>query len=190
MRRTLYLICIALLAGLVATAAFAQATTATIRGKVTNEHGGTLANAEINAVSTSTGFVHTVKSDGGGGFQLAGLTPGEYNLVVAAPAYEARSETITVLVGQNLNMNFVLSPTAVINESITVVGNQLVETKTPEIATNVTPQQMESLPQDDRNFLNFAAMAPGIRLSADARVTVAAPATQRCPLNTCGRVPV
>jgi len=163
MRRTLYLISIALLAGLVATAAFAQATTATIRGKVTNDHGSVLANAEINAVSTSSGFVHTVN----GSFNLAGLTPGEYNIVVAAPAYEAKSETVTVLVGQNLEMTFVLSPTAVVNESITVVGNQFVDTKTPEIATNVTPQQMESLPQDDRNFLNFAGMAPGIRLSAD-----------------------
>ena len=94
MRRTLYLICIALLAGLIATAAFAQATTATIRGKVTNERGGTLANAEINAVSTSSGFVRTVKADATGAFQLAGLTPGEYNLVVAAPAYEAKSETV------------------------------------------------------------------------------------------------
>ena len=167
MRRTVQLICIALLAGLVATAAFAQATTATIRGKVTNDHGGVLANAEINAVSTSTGFVHTVKSDANGSFNLAGLPPGEYNIVVAAPAYEAKSETITVLLGQNLNMNFLLSPTAVLNESITVVGNQLVETKSPEIATNVTQQQIENLPQDDRNFLNFAGLAPGIRLSAD-----------------------
>src|ERR1044072_3837183 len=150
MRRTLHLIGIALLAGLVATAAFAQATTATIRGKVTNDRGGALGNAEINAVSTATGFVHTVKADANGAFNLAGLAPGEYNIVVAAPAYEAKSETVTVLLGQNLDMNFLLSPTAVINESITVVGNQLVETKTPEIATNITQQQIENLPQDDR----------------------------------------
>ena len=41
------------------------------------------------------------------------------------------------------------------------------ETKTSEVATNVTTQQIENLPQDDRNFLNFAALAPGIRLSTD-----------------------
>jgi hypothetical protein len=167
MRRTFQLLCIALLTGLVATAAFAQSTTATIRGKVNNERGAALGNAEINAVSTSSGFVRTVKADGSGNFQLSGLTPGEYNIVVAAPAYEARSETVRVLLGQNLDMNFVLSPTTVINESITVVGNQLVETKSSEIATNITQQQIENLPQDDRNFLNFAGLAPGIRLSTD-----------------------
>ena len=30
----------------------------------------------------------------------------------------------------------------------------------PEAATNVTRQQIENLPQNDRNFLNFATLAP------------------------------
>ena len=119
--RRIHLICIALLAGLVAAAALAQSTTATIHGKITNERGGALARGEINAVSTQTGFVKTVSSGADGSFQVS-LPAGEYNVVVAAPAYEARSETVRVLVGQNLEMNFALSPTAVINVSITVVG--------------------------------------------------------------------
>jgi hypothetical protein len=167
MRRTLQNALFALLACAIAVSAAAQATTATIRGRVTNDRGNPLASAEINAVGTQTGFVQTVKAGSDGSFTLAGLQPGEYNIVVAAPAFEARSQTFRVLVGQQLDVNFVLTPTAVINESITVVGNQLVETKTHESATNVTPQQIEALPQDDRNFLNFAAMAPGIRISAN-----------------------
>ena len=164
----------ALLISLIAAAALAQSSTATIHGKVTNEQGQPLANAEINAVGTQSGFVKTVHSATDGSYQLAGLVPGEYNVVVAAPAYEARSETVTVRVGQNLDMDLRLTATAVINESITVVGNQLIETKTSEAATNVTPQQIESLPQDDRNFLNFAVMAPGVRLSIDPlRKTIA-----------------
>src|SRR5207302_4869640 len=109
----------------------------------------------------------TVHSNSDGSYTLQGLTPGEYQIVVAASGYEPRNETITVLVGQNLEMNLRLTATAVLSESITVVGQQAVETKTSEVATNVTTQQIESLPQDDRNFLNFAALAPGIRLSTD-----------------------
>src|SRR5439155_15368510 len=145
----------------------AQSTTANIRGKVENQRGNSIAKAEINAVSTQSGFVKTVNTGSDGNYQLTGLTPGEYQIVVAAPGYEPRNETITVLVGQNLEMNLRLTPTAVLSESITVVGNQAVEVKTSEVATNVTTQQIESLPQDDRNFLNFAALAPGVRLSKD-----------------------
>jgi len=156
-----------LIASVIALPIFAQTTTATIRGKVVNQSGNTVSNAEINAVSTSSGFVTTVHSRADGSYTLAGLTPGEYNIIVAAQGYEPRSQTVTVSVGQTLDANLSISPTALVTESITVVGNQLIETRSSEIGTNVSKQQIENLPQDNRNFLNFAAMAPGIRMSSD-----------------------
>jgi hypothetical protein len=167
MRRTLKSCLFALLVGALAASAVAQTSTATIHGKVADEQGKVLAGAKIDAVGTASGFVKTVTAGPDGSFQLGGLTPGEYTIVVSAPGFEPRSETQTVLVGQNLALIFVLTPTAVLNESITVSGEQFIETKTPEAATNVTTRQIENLPQDDRNFLNFAALAPGVRLSTD-----------------------
>ena len=154
---------------IIAVSAFGQAgsTTATIRGKVTNDSGAAVPNAEINAVDTSSGFVHTVTSRADGSYTLGGLKPGSYNIVVAAPGLEPMSKDVTVLIGQSLIMDLVMSKGQVLRESITVVGNQAVETRTSENATNVTRQQMENLPQDERNFLNFAALAPGIRLSTN-----------------------
>ncbi len=163
----LFVLFLLLIASVVALPIFAQTTTATIRGKVVNQSGNTVANAEINAVSTTSGFVITVHSNADGTYTLAGLTPGEYNIIVAAQGYEPRSQTVTVRVGQTLDANLSISPTALVTESITVVGNQLIETRSSEIGTNVSPQQIENLPQDNRNFLNFAAMAPGIRMSTD-----------------------
>src|SRR5437773_4730035 len=142
MKRTLWMLLVLLI---IAAGAMAQSSTANIKGKIQNERGSSIANAEINAVSTQSGFVKTVNSSGDGNYQLTGLTPGEYQIVVAAPGYEPRNETITVLVGQNREMNLRLTPTAVLRESITVVGNQAVETKTSEVATNVTTQQIEKL---------------------------------------------
>ncbi len=156
-----------LLAGALAVSAFAQASTATIRGKVTNDQAAVLAGAEITAVGTASGFITTTKAGPDGAFLLGNLTPGEYEITVSAQGFEARSERVTVRVGQNLNVTFVMTPTAVISESITVVGEQAIDIRTQEAATNVTPQQIENLPQDDRNFLNFATLAPGVRLSND-----------------------
>ena len=167
MRRILWVVVgVALL--IAATTMVAQtSTTAVLRGKVTNDAGAPVANAEINAVGVSTGFVKTVTSRSDGTYSLSGLQPGTYNIVVAAPSFEPKTQVVTVLVGQSLDADFIVSSTPVLKESITVVGNQAVETRTSEIATNVTTHQIENLPQDDRNFLNFAALAPGIRLSKD-----------------------
>ena len=39
--------------------------------------------------------------------------------------------------------------------------------QTTEVATNVSKQQIENLPQNNRNFLNFVVLAPGARTSHD-----------------------
>jgi outer membrane receptor protein involved in Fe transport len=44
------------------------------------------------------------------------------------------------------------------------------EVRTATIGTNVTQAQIENLPQNDRNFLNFAALAPGVTVSPDVGV--------------------
>jgi outer membrane receptor protein involved in Fe transport len=176
MRRTFKSLLFVLLAGALAVSAAAQTTTATLHGKVTTDGGTELPNAQIQATGTGSGFLKTVTSGAGGAFQLGGLTPGEYKIVVSAEGFDSYSETLRVLVGQNLDRNFVLK-VGTVSEAITVVGEQAVETRTSEAATNVTTRQIENLPQDNRNFLNFATQAPGIRISSDPlRKTIAADA--------------
>src|SRR5260370_34682531 len=94
----------ALLACGLAASAAAQTWTATIHGKVASEQGAPLGGAKITAVGTASGFVATVNAGPDGTFQLGGLTPGEYTIVVSAPGHEERSETLTVLVGKNLSL--------------------------------------------------------------------------------------
>jgi hypothetical protein len=152
---------------LLSAAAVAQSTTATIRGRVTAKDSTAVPGAQIQAVGTTTGFVKEVTAGGDGSFQLAGLTPGEYTIAISAEGFQPQNETLTVLVGQNLSVRFVMTETAVVNEEIVVIGEQPVEMRSAEAATNVTTRQIESLPQDNRNFLNFAALAPGVHLSTN-----------------------
>jgi hypothetical protein len=57
---------------------------------------------------------------------------------------------------------------ATASAAVTVTaGAPVIETRSNEIATNVTEEQIKALPQNNRNFLNFAALAPGIRISDD-----------------------
>jgi outer membrane receptor protein involved in Fe transport len=164
-RMTFLLVLIVCLAASQAT--FAQGTTSTLRGTVLDESGNVFPAAEVMATHTGSGFHHQATSGSDGTFLMPGLTPGTYRIDVTAPSYKGASREITLRVGQTLDIDFRLTPDLVLLESITVVGAAAVETRTPEVATNVTPQQIESLPQNDRNFLNFAALAPGVLLSTD-----------------------
>ncbi|HYI09064.1 MAG TPA: TonB-dependent receptor [Thermoanaerobaculia bacterium] len=145
----------------------AQTTTATLRGKVIDESGNAFPNAEITATAVGIGYRHTTTAGADGSFLLAGLTPGAYTIEVVAPAYRASTREVTLQVGSTIELDFRLRPDTVLMDEITVIGSTPVEMETSEVATNVTRRQIESLPQNDRNFLNFAALAPGVQLGTD-----------------------
>jgi hypothetical protein len=146
----------------------AQGTTAAIQGTITDAT-GPLPGATITARDAQTGFTYEAASDGQGGFNLSGLRPATYDISVAMNQYKPQAKTVQVLVGQIVTANFKIDPDVIYTESVEVVGNsRLVETRTAEVSTNVTTDQIRYLPQNQRNFLNFAALAPGARVRDDA----------------------
>ena len=151
-------------------ASLAQSTSATIRGLVKDETGG-LPGATIVATETSSGFSFSATSGADGNFTLAGLRPGSYDITVTMPQYKPASRKLQVLVGQNIDLDFRLTADLVYAENVTVVGDLAVDIKSAQIATNITAEQIRDLPQNDRNFLNFAALAPGVRVNVGSETT-------------------
>ena len=145
----------------------AQTVTGTIRGRVMDESGSPVAAATITARNPASGVARSAISSADGMYVLAGLQPGSYEITVNMIGYSAEPRTVRVLIGQSLNMDMRLAPQAIAIEGINVVGTRAVETRTSEIATNVTEEQLEALPQSDRNFLNLAGLAPGVSVSRD-----------------------
>jgi hypothetical protein len=157
-----------LLAGF-AVSAVAQ-TTASITGTVHDESGNLFPGATITATNTANGFTHSDTAGADGHFTLAALPPATYRIDVAAPSYKGSSRQVQVLVGQSLELNFRLTPDLVLMENITVMGEGtqvLMDTRTTEVSTNITQQQIESLPMNNRNFLSFAGLAPGVSFTRD-----------------------
>jgi outer membrane receptor protein involved in Fe transport len=147
--------------------ASAQGTTATIQGTVVDDT-GPLPGAIITAKDTQSGFTHEAVSDAQGAFTLSGLRPATYEITVAMQQYKPQAKTVQVLVGQTVTANFKIGPDVLYTEQVQVVASsRLVETRTSEVSTNVTTEQVRYLPQNQRNFLNFAALAPGARVSND-----------------------
>lgn len=145
--------------------AYAQRVTGAIGGKISR---GTelQAQASVSATNLTTGAVVTVTAGPGGVYVLAGLPPGQYLLAATAEGQET-ADFVELGVGQTLQVDLdVGSATVKGAERIEVSGKRF-DVKTSEVATDVSQVQIANLPQNNRNFLNFAQLAPGVRASVD-----------------------
>lgn len=139
----------------------AQTTTGTIRGFVRTDAGEPAVGAEVVATQVGTNARRSTETQASGAYTLIGLQPGVYEVAVTSLAYHAQTQEIRVLIGQTLSLDFTMAPEAIALEEVVVRADR-VETRTQEVATNVTPEQIEAVPMNDRNFLSLAALAPGV----------------------------
>ena len=164
---------VALLAGFgLAGTASAQVTGGTLRGSVT-DGAQAEAGAAVVARDVASGFVNRTRTNASGTYLLSGLRPGSYDVTVTTVEGETVSERVTIGVGQVGDLDLDVGSAGAVQaeastvDDVVVVGRRLVEVRTPENGTNVTTQQIQTLPQVNRNFLNFAGLAPGVRVSLD-----------------------
>ncbi len=74
------------------------------------------------------------------------------------------------LVGQTVDLDLPLAKAGAVELStVTVTGTTATDRKTSEVGTNITPKQIDALPQNSRNFLAFADLAPGVRFDIDPK---------------------
>jgi outer membrane receptor protein involved in Fe transport len=153
---------------LAAGSAAAQTTTGTIRGYVKEASGAPIADAEVQARNPGTGIVRTATSNAEGAYVLPGLTPAVYDLTARHIGHSPQALRLTVQVGSTILQDFTLQAGAVAVAGVTVQGTApALETRTSEVATNVTTQQIDRLPTPSRNFLDLAALAPGVTITED-----------------------
>ncbi len=156
----------------------AQTTVASIRGRVTDASGAAVPGATVTLSSAGTGRAQTATTNANGSYILNGVRAGNYRITVTGPNDGRFEQDIAVGVGQSASVDARLAAPAPAGETATgmpppqddgaqsqivVTGSRLRETRTSEIATNISQEQIRVLPQTDRNFLSFAALAPGVR---------------------------
>ncbi|HEX2452727.1 MAG TPA: carboxypeptidase regulatory-like domain-containing protein [Vicinamibacterales bacterium] len=153
---------VAALALLTASAAFAQTSLATVRGKVTDEQGGMLPGATVTARQVETNTTRSSVSGSLGQYFLSSLPAGTYEITVELSGFSpARRSGVVLRVGEAADVDFVLGVGAV-QESVTVAGQAaLVETQ-HVLGTFIDPKRVDSLPTLNRNFADLALLAPGV----------------------------
>src|SRR5688500_3739957 len=95
----------------------------TISGQVKDAAGLAVAGATVIATETVTGLERTVTTNEEGRFRLIELKPGVYRVRVNAGGFGPQERTeLTTVSGQNLQLDFTLSPASIQAEAVVKVG--------------------------------------------------------------------
>jgi hypothetical protein len=155
----------ALLLSLFATPqAQAQTATSNLRGYARNASSAPVADGEVSVRNTETNQRRVTTTNAGGYYYLGGLRPGQYEVSLRRIGLAPETRQIRLLIGQTLDLNFSMAETAVQLAGVNVRADvsAAAETRTSEVSTNITREQIENLPSAERNFLDIARLAPGL----------------------------
>jgi len=134
---------------------------------VTDSGGTPIAGARVVAVNPLTSTQREVATQSNGFYAMLGLVPAEYDVTARQIGMAPQRIHVRVLIGEVYPLDFKLAASAIQVEAVTVVAAAGGETRTSEVATNVTQQQINNLPSASRNFLDLAVLAPGTSLQND-----------------------
>src|SRR5271165_4308817 len=140
----------------------AQVVGGSITGTVQDSNGGALAGAAVTVRQVETGATRSLVTGSDGRFYAPSVPVGPYSVTVAMNGFEQQEQTgITLIVGQSLQLKFVLGVTHV-SEKIEVDANPVsVNTSTQQVSGLVDERQVKELPLNGRSYDGLLTLNPG-----------------------------
>lgn len=165
---------LALLVSLAVAAFSVYAQQTGINGIIRDPSGAVVAGAAVVATATG-GASFTTTTNAAGAYVIPSLIAADYSVRVSAPGFGTIEKTITLLVGQNLEVDLTLpiaSATATVEVQSTSIA---IDTTSSQVAGNITPNEVQDLPVNGRSYVELSALVPGIKGNAFGNAPVSGP---------------
>src|SRR3984885_1264322 len=143
--------------------AYAQLSTATLSGNVTDKSGAIIPNAQVRITNIDRGIVRNVTSNESGFYTAPNLQPGSYVVKVSAAGFASLEQKgVTLNVGAQQVLDFPLLPGQV-SQTVEVTAIQpVVETSSSTIGATVGQKTVVELPLNGRDWTQLATLQPGV----------------------------
>ena len=153
--------------GSAAVSAYSQAVSVnggSIQGSITDPSGAVVPGATVVIADSEIGYTHTSVTDKAGFYSVGPLTPGTYSISVSAANFESLKSTTVVRTGTAANGSEKLTLGSA-SETVEVTAGELtVNTDQIGVSGVITREQIETLPVNGRNILDYAQLQPGVIL--------------------------
>ena len=146
----------------VAPAAFTQATSGSIQGRVTDSTGAVVPAAVITAKNQATGVAQEAVSEDTGNYRLAHLVPGTYTVTVTMQGFKSLSRSVDLHVDQQISLDLSLTVGSV-SESVTVTAaTPVLQTQSVDTGQVIETREILNLPLLGRNVLDLTRLTTGV----------------------------
>ena len=135
-----------------------------ISGVVHDASGAIVPSAKVVISSASQGQVRSLSTNEAGVFSAPALIPGSgYKVTVTAPGFNIYdADNLVLAVGQNLDLNVVLTVgTSTTEVNVTAAAAMVDDTKS-DVSTVVDNRAIQELPVNGRRVDSFVLLTPGV----------------------------
>ena len=142
-------------------AAFAQQTESRITGRVLDDTRGAIPGVTVTITSKTTGAVRTAVTGAEGEYTVTNLGPGTYTIAFELSGFANQSREALLGVGQLETVDVTMA-VATLQEAVTVSAeSNVIDLSSARIGVNVSPEEVDNLPVNGRNFANLMTLATG-----------------------------
>ena len=141
--------------------AVAQQTESRIAGRVLDSSRAAIPGATVTVTSKQTGAVRTAVTGDEGTYAVTNLGPGTYVVAFELSGFAGQSRDVLLGVGQLESIDVTLA-VATLQEAVTVSAeSSVIDVSSARIGVNVSPEEVDNLPVNGRNFANLMTLATG-----------------------------
>jgi hypothetical protein len=171
MKRKAAFLCVVLLASLsISNLVYGQGTDlGTIRGTVTDSAGGSIAGAAVTITDSLTNRERVTETNSQGDYEVFGLNPGTYKVIISAPGMNKAETDNVVLNGSDaVSINAVLKISSAQESVVVSMEAPAINTDDQTISQTLDNLAVIELPRDSRNVYSFLYLNPNVTQSASA----------------------
>lgn len=154
-------LCTILCGGLMPARAQQAINSATLSGQVEDAGGAAVADATVTALNLEQNQTWTTITDRQGRYRFFYLPVGRYQLKLERIGFATVERQLTLTVGQALDVPIKLGVGA-LAAHVDVLAVPVVETVRTQLSETILPVEVDNLPLNGRNYLDLAALAPGV----------------------------
>jgi hypothetical protein len=142
--------------------ALAQNYRGSVRGRVADQQGATIAGAKLSLIDEDTNEARTTTSDGRGDYAFTLVRPSVYRLVVEQQGFQKSTDNLVLRVNQEARLDVTLYVAGTSVDPI-IVTDAVSPLKYDNAAQGavIDNRQVTGLPLDGRNFLELSLLVPG-----------------------------